>query len=250
LGGASPATDAQFIEGELHQWLGSWVAGGTDLHGDGYADVAVGALGAPPMIIPGGPEGADVDGLLTVGSGSATTDWPGGVHAPDVNGDGLDELVLSTHEQASGADHLLFVLGGVDREVAEQPAGSGPCNGYGCLGFSMDAADLDGDGLGDVVAGHVDNSSVRIQYSRCVDADLDGYCDDEDCDDTNPDIHPEAVDWCDDFIDSDCDGVGEVDEHPLCDTNACAGCSSSSVRWSILAVLAVALRRRRYSGAQ
>ena len=38
-----------------------------------------------------------------------------------------------------------------------------------------------------------------------IDADGDGYTEDEDCDDTNPDAYPGAAERCD-GIDNDCDG--------------------------------------------
>ena len=41
------------------------------------------------------------------------------------------------------------------------------------------------------------------------DADEDGFPESEDCDDSNPAVHPEATEFCDD-IDNDCDD--EVDE--------------------------------------
>ena len=37
-----------------------------------------------------------------------------------------------------------------------------------------------------------------------VDADQDGFSDD-DCDDANADVHPGAVEICDDTLDNDCD---------------------------------------------
>ena len=43
-----------------------------------------------------------------------------------------------------------------------------------------------------------------------VDEDDDGYLADEDCDDSDPAVHPEADEWCD-GLDTDCDGVVDND---------------------------------------
>jgi len=61
--------------------------------------------------------------------------------------------------------------------------------------------DLDGDGIG---------SSVIIT-STDNDCDDPGESDDgDDCDDTNPDIHPGALEYADDGIDQDCNGFDTV----------------------------------------
>ena len=68
----------------------------------------------------------------------------------------------------------------------------------------------------------------------CTDADGDRYspdggeCGEEDCDDTDPEVHPGVLEGeeqgnCDDGIDNDCDGLADTDPE-------CPSCFVSSVR--------------------
>ena len=51
-----------------------------------------------------------------------------------------------------------------------------------------------------------------VEVEEDLDADLDGYLASEDCDDTDPYVHPNATEVCD-GLDNDCDG--DVDEGVL-----------------------------------
>jgi uncharacterized protein (TIGR03382 family) len=52
----------------------------------------------------------------------------------------------------------------------------------------------------------------------CTDADEDGYCEADDCDDGDASINPGAAEICDDDIDNDCDGdIDDADSD--CQTN-------------------------------
>jgi hypothetical protein len=57
-------------------------------------------------------------------------------------------------------------------------------------------------------------TGVDTQSIGSTDADLDGFSSDEDCDDSDPEIHPYATELCDE-VDNDCDD--EIDEDDAAD---------------------------------
>jgi formate-dependent nitrite reductase cytochrome c552 subunit len=64
------------------------------------------------------------------------------------------------------------------------------------------------------------NAEDAIAGVPCTDGDGDGYCDPEDCDDSNSDVNPGAMEICDDGIDNDCDGLIDGDD-PDCQVVDC-----------------------------
>jgi MYXO-CTERM domain-containing protein len=44
-------------------------------------------------------------------------------------------------------------------------------------------------------------------YCSCIDADNDGHCQADDCNDQNPSVHPGAQEICGNLVDDDCDGL-------------------------------------------
>ena len=72
-----------------------------------------------------------------------------------------------------------------------------------CLVLTLAGCKGDGDDSG------APDSSAPSDSLPVVDADADGFAEDEDCDDADPSVHPEAAETCDDR-DEDCDGA--VDE--------------------------------------
>ena len=113
-----------------------------------------------------------------------------GLGDADEDGDGDGSAVCDDCDDADGT-----VAPGLPEECddVDHDCDGDPYNGAGQTDWY---ADLDGDGFGDPDAPHPDNP-LCLQPSDHVD-------DATDCDDTDPAVHPDAVEICD-GVDGDCD---------------------------------------------
>lgn len=156
---------------------GRWVGGGGDFDGDGLDDIIVGAMhvetspdqvdaGAAYVILGPVPEEMDLDEADVVLLGADGVDHSGSALAVagDLNGDGLDDMIVGSHLRNDGyhtGEAWLFhgpfgdALGGPPTYMDELAVGAIKAEaeqdylGYAVIG----AGDLTGDGRDDIVTG-------------------------------------------------------------------------------------------------
>ena len=167
---------------------GASVAGGFDFNADGFADLLVGAPGgAESYVLFGRKDGfaAAVDAAALDGSdgfafGRVGTDFTGFsvAGAGDVNGDGVDDIVVGTPYAAanggnSGAAFVIF--GSTSAPAARlETADLDGTNGFRMdglagdrAGFAVDGAgDVNGDGVADLLIGAPGAEAAFVVFGR------------------------------------------------------------------------------------
>ncbi len=236
--GIDPSSEIQLLasDGWYYDSFGASVSDAGDLDADGYDDVIVGAwsqnaaaeYSGSAYVYYGSSTGIDA-GRETklVASDGSSQDFLGVTvsGAGDLNADGYDDVIVGAHyddDNGSDAGSVYLWYGspsGVDPSSEREGfASDGADEDH--FGVSVsNAGDVDGDGTNDLIvgaSGDQDNgwaSGSAYLYRRCLDADGDGVCIDDDCDDGDPGVgDPEA--W---YEDADSDGFGD----PASATAAC-----------------------------
>ncbi len=196
------------------------LAGGSDLDGDGHADIVLGRYGDDARAAQAGAvawyrgcggEDADADGVCAdadcddadpaVGAG-----WLG---YRDSDGDGFGDPATATPLCAAVPGWVDVGGDCDDSDAAAAPGGEErPGDGVDgdCDGREWCAVDRDGDG-------HSSGERIESADTDCDDP-YEAYLDqpEDDCDDLDPAIHPGAPDLCGDGVDSDCDGAGGAED--------------------------------------
>jgi hypothetical protein len=180
---------------------GNGGTGGGGGGGAGGPSVGIAKAGTASMVLRGGtttqPSAAGAGGRIG-GTGAAAPSGPSSGAFPnadvsqtaDFDGDGVPDVADSC---------VLVAVSGSD------------ANHDGCTDLGAVLADSDGDGIPDQVDAcpSTAGGATDADQDGCpdiVDNDHDGFSPPADCNDSNPAIHPGAVDTPGDRIDQNCDG--------------------------------------------
>ena len=226
---AAAVTKLTASDGAFSDFFGSDVAGAGDVDADGYDDLIIGASGdddtdlwsGSTYVYYGSASGvrASSEQKLTA-SDAAYSERFGATLAPagDLDADGYDDIVVGAHSDGQDAGSAYVYYGsasGVDASSERKLTASDGARGdYYSRALGL-AGDFDGDGYDDLLIGAdqddddgSNSGSVYVYRGGCRvdDADGDGVCAADDCDDDDATAYPGATERCD-GVDNDCDGT-------------------------------------------
>lgn len=153
--------------------FGTCVSSAGDLNGDGYSDVIVGA----PLFDSGGytqngkayiyfgGESMDTNpDVVMYGEGASDQFGSSLSSAGDVNGDGIDDIIIGANGYGAfyGRAYLYFGSSTISGTPAPDKIWTGE-HSYDYFGFSVSSAgDVNGDGFSDIIIGAYENDNVAV----------------------------------------------------------------------------------------